>query len=140
MSTMTEKPPDPPPIPPSKTCFETDTGITTRKTSLQDILLPNVDYQPLYDAITRTHRLTILHDLFVRTFILMKYDTSQQDPIIDEEFSRMAFRTIALDAKAGRKPQGDNAKLLNELMTFYANEFASLVPTGKLDASCLSIS
>jgi len=114
-------------------------SIKTDKNSLQAILLPGVDYLPLYDAINRTHQLTILLYQFVRAFILFKYEKGESVPHIDIEFIRMAFRALSLQPKAGRKPIGTNAQLLTEFLVFYDTEFVPLVNGNqKFDASCLS--
>lgn len=77
----------------------------------------------LFDAVCRTHKLVIQCYQFLRLWILDIYNKNKNISEITEDTIKMAFKTLATKSVGGPKPQGDNAKLLDEFNQFYETNY-----------------
>jgi len=98
----------------------------TVKCSIKSIIKKEDYTLILFDAVCRTHKLVIQCYQFLRLWILDCYDKNNTIPKITEDTIKMAFKTLSLKSVGGPKPQGNNAKLLNEFNEFYETNYKDL--------------
>ena len=97
------------------------------------------EYKPiLFDVCFRTHKLVIQVYQFIRLWILDKYHNKKEIPLISFDVLKMAFCALCSNDKGGNKPQGENAKLLEEFNTFYDKDYKKLNYKEKVNGSYLS--
>lgn len=97
------------------------------------------EYKPiLFDVCFRTHKLVIQVYQFIRLWILDKYHNKKEIPLISFDVLKMAFCALCSNDKGGNKPQGENAKLLEEFNTFYDKHYKKLNYKEKVNGSYLS--
>ena len=98
------------------------------KVKLEKLLWKKMNYDNLYDAITRTNILIDNLSLFIRSYILyvIEYNKNNEEkisePIVDIDFIRIAFSIISNDdsPKKGRPFNENKTYLLNQLKTYFA--------------------
>lgn len=123
MATTTQKkPPDP---------------IRTVKSSFKSIIKPELNQGIIFDAVNRTHQIVIHTYQFLRLWILNKYHTNQELPIITTDIISMAMKAL-VPPSAGPKPKGTNLKYYNEFLLFYNDTYKSLNYETKISGSNLS--
>ena len=105
--------------------------------SLKSIPKDNLDKSKLFDACYRTHQIVIHTYQFLRFWILHKYHSNQNIPIITDDTIKMTFKALIKDSK-GPKPKGSNLELYNEFIKFYDEEYKDLNYSVKLDGKNLS--
>lgn len=91
----------------------------------------------LFDAMMRTHRIVIHTYQFIRLWILNKYHTKIDIPLINEDLIRMVFKSLIQESQ-GPKPKGTNLKLYNEFIKFYNSDYCKLNYNDKIDGKNLS--
>ena len=109
----------------------------TIKCSLKSIVKDNLDQTKLFDACYRTHQIVIHTYQFLRLWVLHKYHSNQNIPIITDDTIKMTFKALIKDSK-GPKPKGSNLELYNEFIKFYDEEYKDLNYSVKLDGKNLS--
>lgn len=84
----------------------------------------NINFEILNSAIDRTHRLTILVQLFLRAFCLWKFSTNTEIPKFTSDVVKMAYKCIMKNDTAGPKPKGDKFDIFDEFEKFHNEIFA----------------
>ena len=108
---------------PSKSSFH----YKSIKIKLKRILYDDIDYTPLFDAIKKVNRMTIVCYQFIRLYLLYLFENKEEFPIIDPDFVRMAFRALSKKPKGGRKPSEDSNIIYDKLCKFYNDKFVILL-------------
>jgi hypothetical protein len=90
------------------------------KLHFSHIYLYSCFYFPLYNLFY-----IFYYKLFLRLWILNKYNKNEQIPIIDENLIKMCFKLLIKES-SGPKPKGNNLKLLEEFKKFYADDYKIL--------------
>ena len=75
-------------------------------------------FNVLNDAISRTNRITIKSYMLLRLWILNKYESNVDIPIITKDSIRMSFKAVMTNNKS---PSGNNLLLFNELRDICKN-------------------
>lgn len=109
----------------------------TAKCSLFSIVRDTSIYPILFDAVNRTHQLTIHVYQFLRLWILDKYHQNKIIPLITEDMIRMAFKCLKLDCN-GPKLEETNELLYQEFIRFYDEKYKFLGYNTKIDGVNLS--
>jgi len=103
----------------------------TIKYTLDNILVKHkdnttiLDKNILFSAILRTHHLIIHTYQFLRLWILDKYHTNKDIPIITEDTIKMTFKVLIKNSQ-GPKPKGTNLQLFNEFNNFFNEHYNKL--------------
>lgn len=108
----------------------------TLKCRLDQIISGKLDINKLISAVNRTNSLVTVSYLFIRLFILYKFDKKDKIPIINKNFILLAMKVVSKKSRGG--PKGKDSDLYNELILFYNTEFGKLVNYEKIDKSNLS--
>ena len=109
----------------------------TIKCSIKSIINKDLNMTKLFDAMMRTHRIVIHTYQFIRLWILNKYHTKIDIPLINEDLIRMVFKSLIQESQ-GPKPKGTNLKLYNEFIKFYNSDYCKLNYNDKIDGKNLS--
>jgi hypothetical protein len=84
------------------------------KLPIQKIIRPDtITLERINDAVSRTNYITTKSYLLLRLWVLQKYHTNQEIPIITEDTIKMSMKSL-VKASAGPKPKGNNLLLLHE--------------------------
>jgi hypothetical protein len=111
--------------------------ITTIKCPLK-LIIKDENYKSIiFDACNRTNQIVIHSYQFLRLWILNKYHSDEQIPLINENLIKMCFKSLIKES-SGPKPKGNNLKLLEEFKIFYKNTYKNLGLENVLDGSYLS--
>ena len=78
--------------------------------------------ETITNAIIRTNKIVIKAYMLLRLWVLKKYESNIDIPKITKDSIRMAFNSVIISNKKGKKPSGDNALLLNELQNLYKSD------------------
>ena len=103
----------------------------TIKYTLDNILVKHkdnttiLDKNILFSAILRTHHLIIHTYQFLRLWILDKYHTNKDIPIITEDTIKMTFKVLIKNSQ-GPKPKGINLQLFEEFNNFFNEHYNKL--------------
>jgi hypothetical protein len=93
------------------------------KLPITSILNNNEESQNIFntiqDAVYRTTYITTKTHLLLRLWCLDKYHNGIDIPLITEATIRMAMKSIVIPCASGRKPNEDNALLLNEFKNLH---------------------
>ena len=121
-----------------------DTNIVVCKNKLSNIIkdIPNKfiirdEYKNLdrkeslkviNDAVIRTNKIVFHTYNFLKLYVLHRYDSNKQIPVIDKDFTYMIMNLLSeRTEKAGRKPAHDKAKMMNKLILFYNKFYVHLI-------------
>jgi len=93
------------------------------KLPITSILNNNEESQNIFntiqDAVYRTNYITTKTSLLLRLWCLDKFYNGIDIPLITEATIRMAMKSIVIPCASGRKPNEDNALLLNEFKNLH---------------------
>uniref|UniRef100_A0A6C0KA64 Uncharacterized protein n=1 Tax=viral metagenome TaxID=1070528 RepID=A0A6C0KA64_9ZZZZ len=93
------------------------------KLPITSILNNNEESQKIFnsiqDAVYRTNYITTKTSLLLRLWCLDKFYNGIDIPLITEATIRMAMKSIVIPCASGRKPNEDNALLLNEFKNLH---------------------
>jgi len=93
------------------------------KLPITSILNNNEESQKIFnsiqDAVYRTNYITTKTSLLLRLWCLEKYHYGIDIPLITEATIRMCMKSIVIPCASGRKPNEDNALLLNEFKNLH---------------------
>lgn len=92
----------------------------TVKSSLKSVIRDESTIARLFDAVVRTHKIVIHAYQFLRLWVLSKYHSGQQIPLITDSLVHMAIKSLLLPT-CGQNPKGDNGVLYTEFSAFYTN-------------------
>ena len=101
----------------------------TIKCKLIDILNKSNTYKnqdilkTIDNAVIRTNKIIIKSYMLLRLYILKKYESNIDIPIINKDVIKMSFNAI-VDKKQGKRALGSNLILLNELKELYLNNIS----------------
>ena len=111
--------------------------IRTLKIPLKKIIKDEKLIPIIFDAVSRTNQITIHTYLFLRLWILDKYNNNMDIPTVTEDIIRIAFKALTLES-AGPKPKGQNKIYYEEFLKFYESTYKNLGYTQKLNGKNLS--
>jgi len=117
---------------------KTPSKLRTVKIPLDNIIMRKDDLKIIFDAVNRTNQIVIHVYMFIRLYLLDKYNGGKQIPNIDRDFMAAAIRTISAVKKAGPPVKGENLKLTNKLKEFYDSTYKHLGYKNKIDGTNLS--
>ena len=98
------------------------------KTSLKSIIHKDFPLDTLFSAVSRMHLLSSRVSLFLRSFILYKYQNNLPFPLITPLLIERVFSLLAIKTLSGRPPAADTLLKDKDLQDFYINEFFPLLP------------
>ena len=90
----------------------------TVKCKFEKILKYGVNYNNFYQIINVSNKLVILCYLFMRSYILNRYEINKQITLIDEKFIRDSIKTLTTSRGTGKKSQIDD-----DIKNFYNDIF-----------------
>ena len=93
-------------------------------------------FETINDAVSRTNKIVIKSYMLLRLWLLQKYDNNSDIPIITKDVVKSAFKAVIDNTgKKGKRPNGENALLLQELKELYKTDINSNFENGsKLSA------
>ena len=98
----------------------------TFKIPLKTILLNRDTIQPVINNLVFEMNDLVIHTYqFIRLYVLDKYTNNKSLPMIDETFILYCIKTLGIRDNRGKK--GKDTELLEELDTFYKNEYQPLL-------------
>lgn len=109
----------------------------TFKIPLKTILINKNDIQPLVNNLVFEINNLVIHVYqFIRLFVLYSFSNNLVFPVIDETFFSYCFKTLGSRDNRGAKCQ--NIELLDNLETFYVNEYQPLLNHEKTNLKNMS--
>ncbi|ARF09408.1 hypothetical protein Indivirus_1_31 [Indivirus ILV1] len=111
--------------------------IRTLKIPLKKIIKNEKLIPIIFDAVSRTNQIIIHTYMFLRLWILDKYNNKMDIPTITEDIIHMGFKALTLES-FGPKPKGQNKIYYEEFLKFYENIYKQLGYTQKLNGKNLS--
>ena len=106
----------------------------TLKCSPDSLLKFNNNSSIIFDAVVRTHKLTIHVYQFIRLWLLQKYHNNEELPILTTKLIKLVYKVLSIESSG---PKSKNS-YYNELLEFYDTHYKQLNRFNKLDASHLS--
>ena len=98
----------------------------TFKIPLKIILLNHKELQPIINHLVYDINDLVIHSYqFIRLYLLHLYNNKQEFPIIDETFILYCIKTLGVRDNRGK--QSANTNLVEQLETFYKNEYQPLL-------------
>jgi hypothetical protein len=98
----------------------------TFKIPLKTILINHKELQPIINHLVFDINDLVIHSYqFIRLYLLYLYNNKQEFPIIDETFILYCIKTLGVRDNRGR--QSANTDLVEQLETFYKNEYQPLL-------------
>jgi len=98
----------------------------TLKIPLKTILLNHKELQPIINHLVFDINDLVIHSYqFIRLYLLYLYNNKQEFPIIDETFILYCIKTLGVRDNRGK--QSANTNLVEQLETFYKNEYQPLL-------------
>lgn len=107
------------------------------KTSLKNITLSRVDYNPLFSAVQRGDDVTVHTSQFLNLFQIKQAHLKKELLEINEDIILMAISALKTES-AGPKTKGENKLLLDKFIDFYNMEYKWTTNNMKLDCTNLS--
>ena len=98
----------------------------TIKCSLQQILRDDnekTNYNTIFDACFRAHKLVIHVYQFLRLWILDHYHKQISIPTITKDTIKIAFKALSVDAPRGDQMNDENYDLYEQFKNFYETEY-----------------
>ena len=97
----------------------------TIKCKFKDIINNNIVFDKIINATRLCNKLVIHTYQFIRLFLLFKYDSKQELPLINKDFINSCF--IILSKKSsGKAKTATSLNYLNELTEFYNSTYQFL--------------
>jgi hypothetical protein len=98
----------------------------TFKIPLKTILLNNKELQPIINHLVFDINNLVIHSYqFIRLYLLHLYNNKQAFPTIDETFILYCIKTLGVRDNRGK--QSANTNLVEQLETFYKNEYQPIL-------------
>jgi hypothetical protein len=98
----------------------------TFKIPLKTILLNHKELQPIINHLVFDINDLVIHSYqFIRLYLLHLYNNKQEFPTIDETFILYCIKTLGVRDNRGK--QSANTNLVEQLETFYKNEYQPLL-------------
>src|SRR5436190_17771244 len=113
----------------------------TIKCSLKSIIKDdnkNTNFNKLYNACLRAHKLVIHVYQFLRLWLLDHYHKQLPIPHISEDTIKFALKALSIDETRGGKMNDCNDILYKQLKDFYDNEYKDLNYGDKISAKNLA--
>src|SRR5271170_5489815 len=115
---------------------------TTVKIPFEQFKNKDIDYSILENACIRVNDIVTLGYLFIRSYILYRYNNNRGIPVINKPFINLALKALSKEAARGKTPEGDNLIIYENLKRFYTNHFSKQIGDNngdkKIDAKNLS--
>ena len=118
---------------------ERDKKLFIKKLPLKKIIRDDAISDVLNDTVYRINDLTTFSYLFLKSYILKKYEKNESIPIITSDLLHMIFKTLG-STNIGPKPKGENKIIFDELNKFYLDHFEELFSRHKITFNCKNLS
>ena len=106
--------------------FTEKSAYKTLKIPLKTILLNHKELQPIINQLVFDINDLVIHSYqIIRLYLLHLYNNKQEFPIIDESFILYCIKTLGVRDNRGK--QSANTELVEQLETFYKNEYQPLL-------------
>ena len=102
------------------------------KTQLKNITKDSFVIDRIKDAVIRSNHIIITTYQFIKAYYLYQYDNELDLPTIDKNFIDKCFKVVSKRTGGGRPIKVDNKSLLEQLTSFYNDQFAEVLDEEKV--------